>query len=56
MESKESEDGKKEESKELKPQPFVGGQPRKGIHDVIGRKPPGSEFRPMKRGGCGLRR
>ena len=56
MKRKESEDDKKEESKQARPQPTVGEQPRKGIYDVVGRKPPGSEFKPMKRGGCGLRR
>jgi hypothetical protein len=57
VERQESEEDKKEESKQSIPQPIVGEQPRKGIYDdVTRRKPPGSEFRPMKRGGCGLRR
>jgi hypothetical protein len=56
VERQESEEDKKEKSKQPIPQPIVGEQPRKGIYDVTGRKPSGSELRPMKRGGCGLRR
>ena len=53
---KESEDYKKEESKQERPQPSVGKQPRNGTYDVTGSKAPASEFRPMKRGSCGPRR